>query len=292
MSYHFCCFRTLNQDPCPIDFSRPGQEVPSLVRKMYNTARYQQINRSNQSVSEWLRQSFFWWHSVSQYYLSIKATTVMSSIIPARLEYQCVRWRANAAEWYFFRDFILHPGGCILWVFRKKTPKKQKTLCENRTAMYWWNSSGFYLSYLETSRYQQINRSNQSVSEWLRQSFFWWHSVSQYYLSIKATTVMSSIIPARLEYQCVRWRANAAEWYFFRDFILHPGGCILWVFRKKTPKNKKHFVRTGLQCIDGIHLDFIGHTLTLSFLSACPVTSWSSALTKWTPWLYKPFVSW
>ena len=38
MSYHFCCFRTLNQDPCPIDFSRSGQEVLSVVWKMCNTA--------------------------------------------------------------------------------------------------------------------------------------------------------------------------------------------------------------------------------------------------------------
>ena len=38
MSYHFCCFKTLNQDSCPIDFSRSGQEVLSVVWKMCNTA--------------------------------------------------------------------------------------------------------------------------------------------------------------------------------------------------------------------------------------------------------------
>ena len=37
MSYHFCCFKTHNQDPCPIDFSQSRQEVLSGVRKMCNT---------------------------------------------------------------------------------------------------------------------------------------------------------------------------------------------------------------------------------------------------------------
>ena len=41
MSYHFCWFRTLNQDPCPIDYFFPStQEVLSVVWKMCNTAKY------------------------------------------------------------------------------------------------------------------------------------------------------------------------------------------------------------------------------------------------------------
>ena len=38
MSYHFCCFRTLNQDTCPINVFELGQEVLSVVWKMCNTA--------------------------------------------------------------------------------------------------------------------------------------------------------------------------------------------------------------------------------------------------------------
>ena len=37
MSYHFCCFRTLNQDTCPINVFELGQEVLSVVWKMCNT---------------------------------------------------------------------------------------------------------------------------------------------------------------------------------------------------------------------------------------------------------------
>ena len=37
MSYHLCCFKTLIEDPCPIDFSPSGQEVLSVVWKMCNT---------------------------------------------------------------------------------------------------------------------------------------------------------------------------------------------------------------------------------------------------------------
>ena len=37
MSYHLCCFRTLNQDPCSTDFSPSGQDVLSVVWKMCNS---------------------------------------------------------------------------------------------------------------------------------------------------------------------------------------------------------------------------------------------------------------
>ena len=64
MSYHFCCFRTLNQDPCPTDFPQSGQEVLSVVRKMCNTVWLYRskstLTDSTKPLSEALIGCFLW----------------------------------------------------------------------------------------------------------------------------------------------------------------------------------------------------------------------------------------
>ena len=52
MSYHFCCFRTLNQDPCPTDFPQSGQEVLSVVWKMCNTDSCHNYSRLMESLND------------------------------------------------------------------------------------------------------------------------------------------------------------------------------------------------------------------------------------------------
>ena len=62
MSYHFCCFRTLYLDPCPIDFSRSGKEFLSSL-KMCNTDKIIPVINSRchaswYTFSVWNKQKF------------------------------------------------------------------------------------------------------------------------------------------------------------------------------------------------------------------------------------------
>ena len=62
MSYHFCCFRTLSQDPCPIDFFQLGQEVLSVVWKMCNTASIAvRSSKLSPVCFNCSRQDILWW---------------------------------------------------------------------------------------------------------------------------------------------------------------------------------------------------------------------------------------